>query len=122
MSKQTRKQKKEEERRLIEEWEAALAEERGETPQETPSAEEANEQPVEKEKKRGKEDFYSSTQPQTVHCPRCKTQLKENGECPTCGYKMYVPMSEEQRKKIRTALTVVGIGIFLVLFILLQFR
>lgn len=39
-------------------------------------------------------------EPQQIHCKRCKT-LMENGVCPNCGFKMYVPMDEKNQKKIR---------------------
>ena len=56
---------------------------------------------------------------QTIHCRRCRT-LMENGVCPDCGFKMYVPMSDEQRKKIRKAGTIVGFIIFAVLYAILK--
>jgi hypothetical protein len=55
----------------------------------------------------------------TIHCRRCRT-LMENGVCPDCGFKMYVPMSDEQRKKIRKAGTIVGFIIFAVLYAILK--
>ena len=39
-------------------------------------------------------------EPKQIHCKRCKT-LMENGVCPNCGFKMYVPMDEKKQKKIR---------------------
>ena len=58
---------------------------------------------------------------QTVsYCRRCKAETT-GGVCKNCGYKEYIPMSEEQRKKIKNVLTVVLLGVFLVLFIVLQF-
>ncbi len=52
-------------------------------------------------------------------CPRCKSSMQGNA-CPTCGYKIYQPMSEEKRKKIRWITTAVCLVVFLVLFWLLQ--
>ena len=91
-----RKQRKEEEQRIIAEMEEAMKEERAKT-EETPS----------------------NIQTESYHCYRCKT-LMENGVCPTCGFKMYVPMSEEQRRKIQRIGTIIGLAVFLVLFIILQ--
>ena len=60
-----------------------------------------------------------ASQPQTMHCYRCKS-LMEDGVCPICGFKLYVPMSEEKRKKIKTITTVIGFAVFIVAFILLR--
>ena len=69
---------------------------------------------------KGKTSFYDSTQPTTMHCHRCKS-LMENGVCPTCGFKTYVPMSEEKRKKIKTVTTAIGFVVFIVIFLIIQF-
>lgn len=63
--------------------------------------------------------FYDSTMPQQIHCRQCKT-LMENGVCPTCGYKMYVPMDPKKRDKIRLILTGIFIAAFVVIFVALQ--
>ena len=107
MSKQTRQQKKEEEKRIIAEMEDALREARGESVEETPP--EAS----------GKKSVYA-TEPDKIHCRRCKT-LMENGVCPTCGFKMYVPMSEEKRKKIKMVATAIGFAVFIAIFLIIQF-
>lgn len=101
MSKQTRQQKKEEEKRIIAEMEDALREARGESVEETPP--EAS----------GKKSVYA-TEPDKIHCRRCKT-LMENGVCPTCGYKIYMPMNDKKRNKIRliTAIVFVVIGVII---------
>lgn len=97
-----RQQKKLEERRIIAEMDAAMQEQ----------AEQAS---VEEQARA--QDRASQT---VMHCRRCKTEMN-GGVCPTCGYKEYIPMSEEQRKKIKNVLTVVLLSVFLVLFIILQF-
>ncbi len=97
-----RQRRKEEEARIIEEFDEALAQERGE-----------------KGEKTGGE--FIPEQQEVFHCKRCKTKM-EKGVCPVCGYKMYQPMTEGERKKIRTALTVVCIGVFLVLFLILKLK
>ena len=101
MSKQTRQQKKEEEKRIIAEMEDALREARGESVEETPP--EAS----------GKKSVYA-TEPDKIHCRRCTT-LMENGVCPTCGYKIYMPMNDKKRNKIRliTAIVFVAIGVII---------
>ena len=112
MSKLTRQQKKEEERRIIAEMDEAMQalhsqDEKADITQTTPS----------KAKEKG--GYGNDPTPQILHCKRCKTQM-ENGVCPTCGYKTYVPMDEARRKKIRWIVTGVCLVGFLVLFILLR--
>lgn len=91
------KKKREEERRILAELDAAVKKERA-----------------------GREE-QSQSKEEKFHCSRCKTEMK-NGVCPVCGHTMYVGMSEEERKKIRRILTVVGLGIFAVLFLVLQLK
>ena len=52
--------------------------------------------------------------PEKIHCRNCHT-LMENGVCPTCGFKMYVPMDPQKQKIIRW----VSGGICVVVFIIL---
>ena len=126
MSKQTREEKRAEERRIIAEMEAAMQEkeeqtqgqsEQVESGDETQSAakNEPSESP-EKEKKSSQENR------KRFHCPRCKTLLGDDGLCPTCGYKMYIPMDEKKRNKIKLIVTIVAMAIFVVLFVILQFK
>lgn len=97
-----RQQKKWEEERIIAEMDAAMQEQK------------AEEQAQKQERERQRAN-------QTVsYCRRCKAETT-GGVCKNCGYKEYIPMSEEQRKKIKNVLTVVLLGVFLVLFIVLQF-
>ena len=56
---------------------------------------------------------------QKLHCPRCKT-LMENGKCPNCGHYIYVPMDREKRSKIRLIVGGICIVGFLILFVILQ--
>ena len=116
MGKLTRKERKEEEKRIIAEMDAAMAENKEK------QAENSTEtQTEEKVEKKGKTSFYDVTTPEQVHCKRCKT-LMENGVCPTCGFRIYVPMETEKRDKIRLWLTVGGIALFLVLFLISQIK
>ena len=112
MAKKTRAERKEEERRMIAEMEEAM--------QETTSQKTADDQIEEKGEKRQKwGGAYEDITPQQIHCRRCKT-LMENGVCPTCGFRIYVPMSKEKRDKIRLIVAGVCMAIFVVLFILSQ--
>lgn len=113
MKKQTRKEKKAEEARVLAEMRAALEEaereERGYTDTET-------ETQIEK----GKANT-PQTQAPVYHCRRCKTAM-QNGVCPTCGFKMYVPMDEKKLGKIKVVLTAIGMALFLVIFLYLQMK
>ncbi len=51
----------------------------------------------------------------TRHCPKCGSELN-NGVCPDCGYKEYVPMDTKKLMKIRIilgAVLLVGFGVWL---------
>lgn len=109
MSKQTRQEKREEEQKVLAQMEEAMQEEKQEKPA-----------PKEEGEKKSRSSFYASTEPERVHCRRCKT-LMENGVCPTCGFKMYVPMSEEKRKKIKMVATAIGFAVFIAIFLIIQF-
>lgn len=110
MSKQTRAQKRAEEARIIAEMDAAM--------QEQAQAQQQTDETPTPQKRRS---FYDSTTPEQVHCKRCKT-LMENGVCPACGFKIYMPMDSEKRDKIKLVTTIVGFAIFFVIFIILQFK
>ena len=57
--------------------------------------------------------------PDEIHCSKCGT-LMEKGVCPTCGHRIYLPMSEEKKGKIRFIVTCVAMAIFVVIFVLTQ--
>lgn len=118
MSKQTRKQKREEERRILAEMEAAMLEQKQDVG-ENAAVEETQTEKTEKKRRWGQMDDPT---PKKIHCRRCNTLLEENGYCPTCGYKVYMPMDEKKRGKIKLILTAVFIVIFLALFIGLQIK
>ncbi len=92
-----RKQRKEEERRILAEFDQAVAAK--------------TEASVEKTDEVGNGEVY--------HCKRCKTKL-EGGVCPTCGFTLYQPMKEEKRKKIRNIVTICCVVGFVVLFFALR--
>lgn len=105
MSKQTRKERREEEVRILADFQEALKENSGEAQKE--------------ESKEEKKASFDGVQPQTIHCRKCKT-LMENGVCPACGFTIYMPMSDAERKKIRRITTVVAVVVFIVLFAIIQ--
>ena len=56
-----------------------------------------------------------------MYCPRCKGVM-ENGVCGTCGHKIYIPMDEKKRNKIRLIVGIVCVVVFVALFVALQFK
>ena len=115
MSKQTREEKRAQERRMIAEMDAAMK---------SKEAENAADQSAENtpEERAETENLGAKKQEKRYHCPKCKTLLKEDGLCPTCGYKMYIPMDEKKRNKIKLIVTIVAMVIFAVMFVILQFK
>ncbi len=100
MSKQKRKERKQKEAEMLQEFDDALEKERGEEGQ---------------MRTVGERDLPTDK----VHCKRCKT-LMEKGVCPICGYKIYMPMDDEKRKKIRLVVTAVCLVVFVLLFAWIQ--
>ena len=101
------KQKKEEEKRILEEMDAAMqelakkkAEESGVAPQE-------------------QQENAVCEEPTGLHCRRCKTMM-ENGVCPNCGLRMYVPMDPKKMRKIRLIAGCVFFAVFIVLVLLIK--
>lgn len=113
MSKKNRAERKEEERRIIAEMEEAM--------QETSQQKDDGQPTITKAEKQKWGSVYEDITPQQIHCKRCKT-LMENGVCPTCGFRIYVPMSKEKRDKIRLIVAGVCMGIFVILFIISQIQ
>lgn len=113
MNKQTKKEKKAEETRILAEMKAALEEAERADNMTNGEKEVEESAPVQK----------SQTKPQesTYHCRRCRTVM-QNGVCPTCGFKMYVPMDEKKLGKIKLILTAVGMAIFLAIFLYIQIQ
>ena len=113
MKKQTRKEKKAEEARILAEMKAALEEaERAEREENGESVAEAN-APA--------QSSQPTSQAPTYHCRRCKTEMQK-GVCPTCGFKMYVTMDEKKLGKIKLVLTAIGMAVFIALFIYIQIK
>lgn len=104
MPKMNRKQKQEEERRIIAEMEGAL---------------QGNKSNASKEQTENR--AYDDTMPDKIHCKRCKT-LMENGVCPTCGFRIYVPMDKKQRDKMKLTLAIVLMTAFVAVFIWTQVK
>ncbi|MBQ8685957.1 MAG: hypothetical protein IJ514_07285 [Clostridia bacterium] len=98
------KRKREEDARILAEMEAAMRERAGEA-----------EAPVESAPERG----YGENVPEKLHCKRCKSVLQD-GVCPVCGYRVYMPMDEQKRKRIRLIVASVCIVGFLILFFLVK--
>ena len=114
MHKQTRKEKKADKARVLAEMKAALEEaERAENIKNGENGTEEKSAPTPKMQPKPQEPAY--------HCRRCKAVMK-NGVCPTCGFKMYVPMDEKKLGKIKLILTAVGMAIFVAIFLYIQIK
>ena len=72
------------------------------------------------EQQNDKKVHTDDTMPETLHCKRCQT-LMENGTCPNCGFKVYIPMDKEKRDKIKVVATAVLMAVFIVVFVITQF-
>ncbi len=90
------KKRREEERRILAEFDEALKAERG-------------------------EDATPATEEKATPCPRCKSGMKR-GVCSTCGYKVYIPMDEGKQKKIRGIVTAVCLVGFVILFLIINLK
>ena len=93
--------KKQEKERIVQEMEEAMRE-------------------LEKAKGENKEsNLPPSGTPEQLHCWRCKT-LMENGVCKNCGFKIYMPMDEAKKRKIRRILSVVCVVVFVVIYVIVK--
>lgn len=101
MSKKTREEKREEERRIIAEMGLSQKAEKTKA----------------QKKRERKERVYDDSMPEKIHCKRCRT-LMEKGVCPACGFKIYVPMDKKKREKISLILFGIGMAVFVVIFLL----
>ena len=114
MKKMTSRERRAEERRILAEMDEAMQEQAAQKP-------EIKEEKTSTKKEKPIRKREDGIMPSTLHCKHCKT-LMENGVCPACGFKVYMPMDEEKRKKIKMALTVVGFAVFIVIFVIIQFK
>ena len=103
MARQTRAERKAEEARILAEMDAAMG-------KSLPTAD------TETEKQGG---TYSSNR-EIIHCKRCKSVM-EQGVCPVCGFRVYTPMDEGKRKKIRLIVGGICVVVFLAAFLILRF-
>ncbi len=112
MSKKTRAEKRAEEARIIAEMESAM----GNIPmvQNVDSAQK-NQNPQNTQNEGGK---YAPKE-EKIHCKRCKSVM-ENGVCPVCGFRIYVPMDEKKRKRIRWIVATATIAVFVALLVILR--
>lgn len=109
MSKQTRKQKREEEKKILAEMDEAMQEQAREK-------EALSNEPESKSKIFG---LFEDKTPERLHCRKCKT-LMENGVCPTCGFRSYVPMDKKKQKTIRLIVGGICLVAFVILFVWMQ--
>ena len=101
MAKKTREEKRAEETRIIAEMDAAM----GKISTPSATADEIN------------QEGMSVPNVEKIHCKRCKT-LMEKGVCPVCGFRIYTPIAEDKRKKIRIIVAAACLALFAVLFVI----
>ena len=105
----SRQSRKEEEKRIIAEMDEAIREVCGNVQSE----------PVEKEALDSVGTRPTSTS-QKLYCRRCKGELRADGVCPVCGYRVYMPMDENKRRKIRWIVAGVCVVGFLILYCMMR--
>lgn len=89
------KERREEEARILAEMEEAMqaqAEERAET-----------------------EEKDATQEEKKIHCAKCGNYMN-NGVCPACGHRIYVPMDEDKQKTVRLIIGAVCIIAFLLIY------
>ncbi len=106
MSKKTRAEKRAEEARIIAEMESAMGK----------SASQASAQNPENTQNEG--GTYAPNS-EKIHCRRCKSVM-EKGVCPVCGFRIYMPMDEKKRKKIRIIVAAATLVVFVALFLIFR--
>ena len=111
--------RKERERRMLAEMDAAFLEQKFPETHENKSVDAQN-MTVGRETKKKMPPKEKNGEKQ-LHCPRCKSVM-EDGKCPTCGHYIYVPMDKEKRNKIRLIVGGVCIVGFVILFVLTQLK
>ena len=115
-----RAEKRAEEARIIAEMENAM---RG-SDFVQPSISSTEKQPQKEQNQAGMYASNEETRQKTeekIYCRRCKSRM-ENGVCPVCGYRIYMPMDEAKIKKIRLIVAGVCIVAFLAIFLALRLK
>lgn len=92
MKRQSRRERKEEERRILAEMDAAMM-----------------------EIKKGESNEQEGAEESCEYCPRCRSAIEKN-RCSVCGYRVYKPMSAKTRRTVRIVLGVVLIAVFALIF------
>ncbi len=92
------KERKEEEARILAEMEEAMRAQTAENA-ETEDGEQTAEPQEEKK----------------IHCAKCGNYMN-NGVCPACGHRIYVPMDEEKQKTVRLIVGAVCVIAFLLVY------
>lgn len=110
------KKRREQEAKILKQMDDAMQEQSQERGTESATTPQAERTPAKKGKIFG---MIEDKTPDEIHCSKCGT-LMEKGVCPTCGHRIYVPMSEEKKGKIRFIVTCVAMAIFVVIFVLTQ--
>ena len=97
------KERREEEARILAEMEEAMQERAQENAQDGTDGQ-------------AEKDTPSNAETPRYHCSKCGTLMQENGVCPNCGHRIYVPMEESKQKTAQTIIGVACIVIFLLIY------
>lgn len=103
----TWKERREEEARILAEMEKAMQERAQENVQE--NEQDGTDGQAEK-------DAPSKAEKPRYHCSKCGTLMQENGVCPNCGHRIYVPMEEGKQKTAQLIIGAACIVIFLLVY------
>ena len=105
--------KREEEKKILEEMDAAMREKREKEADEARTAEKSHENHREEPSKtaRGGKDSE-------IRCPRCGRLLENRHACPYCRYTGYIPMSKRETRRLKLILypIVLAAAILLLVF------
>ena len=96
-----KKQKKEEEAKILAQMEEAMRED----------------EQSDAENKPKRVGIFKDKTPETWHCHKCGV-LMENGKCPQCGHTVYVPMDDKKKKTVRWIVGGVCIAALVIVFLL----
>lgn len=96
------KERREEEARILAEMQDAMKEQAQKKEGEKNGQEEGGTPPKETREK--------------YHCSKCGNFMQDNGVCPACGHRIYVPMEESKQKTAQTIIGVVCIVVFLLIY------
>jgi rubrerythrin len=115
MAKQSRAERKAEEAKIIAELDEEMKKSSSAKDVGNSTDKNENEAPM------YKTSAKNSYEPEVLHCRKCGTKMQD-GVCPKCGYKVYIPMDEQKMKKIRFIVGCVCIAAVLVILVIWKIK